>query len=212
MAQSALLTCKISRRLHDDRGGGGRVDIVWSSLAWPGTEHVVWAEGSELRADSLAVHDLPDGPARVSYHLIAERDGRTRQVRIETTGAATTNRLTLTSDGNGAWSDGSGRPLPTLQGCLDVDISSTPLTNTLPIRRLRLAPGASGDLIAAYVEVPQLHLRAVRQRYTRLRRGASTTVYRYQSGSFQADLTVDAHDLVLDYPGLWQRSGGRRGD
>jgi hypothetical protein len=32
-------------------------------------------------------------------------------------------------------------------------------------------------------------------------------VFRYESGSFRADLTVDDHGFVIDYPGLWQRIG-----
>jgi hypothetical protein len=37
-----------------------------------------------------------------------------------------------------------------------------------------------------------------RQRYTRTGDG-----YRYESGSFRADLGVDSDGIVTDYPGLW---------
>ncbi len=42
-------------------------------------------------------------------------------------------RLSLRSDGAGRWSDDRGRPLPELDGCIDVDISVSPFTNTLPV-------------------------------------------------------------------------------
>ena len=103
-------------------------------------------------------------------------------------------------DDQGHWRDDAG-PLPDLDGCLDVDISSTPCTNTLPIRRLALAIGESRDIDVAYLSVPRLTISRARQRYQRLDRG-----YRYRSGRFAADLTVDDADLVIDYPNLWRRA------
>ncbi|MFI7612471.1 putative glycolipid-binding domain-containing protein [Nonomuraea terrae] len=178
------------------------MDVMWSSLAWPGLEHVRWTEGDGPHADGLAVHELPGGPARVAYRLTADEGGRTRRLSVEVGGRA----LVIAGDGRGAWTDAGGRPLPGLSGCVDVDISTTPLTNTLPIRRLGLAPGAAADLLVVYVDVPDLEPRAVTQRYTCLGRSGAVTVYRYESGSFRADITVDDHGLVVDYPGLWRRS------
>jgi hypothetical protein len=91
--------------------------------------------------------------------------------------------------------------MPALDGCVDVDISTTPLTNTLPVRRLRLAPGDSTEIQVGYVEVPALTITAVSQRYTRI----DERTYRYASGSFAADVIFDEDDLVTDYEGLWQR-------
>jgi hypothetical protein len=53
----------------------------------------------------------------------------------------------------------------------------------------------------AYLSVPRLTISRVRQRYRRLERG-----YRYESGRFAADLTVDDAGLVVDYPKLWRRA------
>jgi hypothetical protein len=47
-------------------------------------------------------------------------------------------KLELISDGRGKWTDASGNPLPALDGAIDMDLSVSPFTNTLPIRRLRL--------------------------------------------------------------------------
>jgi hypothetical protein len=94
-----------------------------------------------------------------------------------------------------------------LDGCHDVDIRVTPFTNTLPIRRLALAPGASAELRVGYITVPDLSIRPVRQRYTCLARSESGGIFRYDSldSGFRADLTVDAHGLVVEYPGIWMR-------
>jgi uncharacterized protein len=181
-------------------------NVVWSALPWPGTEHVRWTEEGRIQVDSHAVHGLPEGPARVSYRLTAEPDGRTRHLTIEVAGPARTGtgRLLVHADGEGEWTDAQGAPIPALSGCIDVDISTSPLTNTLPIRRLGLTPGASADLNVVYVAVPDLEPQAVPQRYTRL----DDATYRYESESFRADLPVDDHDLVIDYPRLWRRWDG----
>jgi len=157
------------------------MEIVWESLEWPGMEHVIW-QGAEGRADSAAVMLLPEGPLRVKYVLTPTH------VEI--------NGLILEHDGEGSWTD-----RPELDGCLEVDISITPLTNTLPIQRLKLEPGESREIRAVYIELPQLSVSVMPQRYTRL----GDRLYRYQSEGFQADLSVDEFGLVVDYPGLWRR-------
>lgn len=155
------------------------MEIVWQSLKWPGIEHVIWSDG---HADSMAVMVLPEGPQRVSYRI--------------TPTLVEINGLVLEHDGAGGWHD-----RPELDGCREVDISTTPLTNTLPIRRLQLSIGETHEIRAVYIEVPRLTVSVMPQRYTRL----GDRLYRYQSKNFQADLAVDEHGLVIDYPGLWRR-------
>jgi hypothetical protein len=97
--------------------------------------------------------------------------------------------------------------VPGLEGCVDVDISATPFTNTLPIRRLGLAPGESADVSVAYVDIDEMRAWTEEQRYTRLEQNSGDRLYKYESldGGFTADLPVDADGLVLDYPGLFRR-------
>ena len=54
--------------------------------------------------------------------------------------------------------------------------------------------------------MPELDVRSVSQRYTRLDAGEDgPPAFRYQSDSFQADLSVDDSGFVVAYPGLWRR-------
>ncbi len=90
-----------------------------------------------------------------------------------------------------------------------MDISQTPFTNTLPIRRLGLGPGESAEISVAYVDGTQLQPWPEPQRYTCLEEGGRRGgLYRFLSldGGFTADLPVDADGLVLDYPGLFKRA------
>jgi hypothetical protein len=97
--------------------------------------------------------------------------------------------------------------MPDLDGCIDVDISSTPFTNTLPIRRLGLEPGESEELAVTYILVPELLVGAERQRYDCLEAQAEGGLYRFEAlpSGFTAELPVDADGLVIDYPGLFRR-------
>jgi hypothetical protein len=85
---------------------------------------------------------------------------------LEVKDTATDEKQVLSADGKGKWFNAMGIPLAGLDGCIDIDISATPFTNTLPIRRLQLERGAAQVLRVAYIPVPALKPGAVEQRYT----------------------------------------------
>lgn len=132
--------------------------LVWTSIAWPGLEHVVWSGGDNVRASGAAVHVLPEGPTRLTYEIDAP-NGRTRRVAVTAATSAGERTVDLAAE-DGVWRDATGEQLPHLDGCVDVDISVTPLTNTLPIRRLGLEPGQYSDLLVTYIDVPTLTVTA----------------------------------------------------
>jgi uncharacterized protein len=109
-------------------------------------------------------------------------------------------RLLLERSPDGTWR-ADGTPAPDLDGCTDVDITSTPFTNTLPIRRLNLAVGDTHVIKAAWLEVPELSVQPVDQRYTRLPSEGGSDRYEYQSlpegSTYQ--LVVDSDGIVIDY-------------
>ena len=87
---------------------------------------------------------------------------------------------------------------------IDVDITATPFTNTLPIRRLNLSAGQSADITVAYIDVPSLTVTADPQRYTCLE---PMRRYRFESldSDFMREIEVDEHGLVVLYPDLFRR-------
>jgi hypothetical protein len=117
-------------------------------------------------------------------------------------------RVELLSDGEGNWAGPDGQAVAYLEGCEYVDISETPFTNTLPIRRLGLAPGESAEIAVAYFDGIELQPWPEPQRYTCLEKGGGGGLYRFLSldGGFTADLPVDADGLVHDYPELFERA------
>ncbi|MEC3893540.1 MULTISPECIES: putative glycolipid-binding domain-containing protein [Nocardiopsis] len=123
----------------------------------------------------------------------------TTRVHAEVLSAAGTETVTLQAQG-GHWSDGKGGELRELVGCLDVDIAATPLTNTLPIRRLGLRPGEHRDIAVVWIDIPSLRIRRVRQRYTRHHAENGLELYTYRDplhGEYR--ISVDGDGVVVDY-------------
>lgn len=176
-------------------------ELVWRAERWPGLEHTalrVTEHGVSVDGALVAVEH--EQPLRVRYQLECDSSWRPLRVMVDVFGQRT---LSLVRDEN-RWFDGDGKERPDLSGCLDVDIALTPFTNTIPIRRLALDPGQSADLDVVYVVPgPAVETRPQRQRYIRIDDG-----FRYESGSFQADLRVDTDGIVTEYPGLWTLISG----
>ncbi len=186
--------------------------IMWSPWTGLGLEHLRLLQQSEsIIADSMLIGVGEQGPFRVHYEISCSAQWGVRAVHISTLGSSSQS-LHLLTDGAGNWTTEVGEALPMLQGCLDVDISVTPFTNTLPIRRLALQPGSVATLNMAYIAAPQLHLQVKQQRYTCLDATPTGGLYRFESlaqgaVSFTAELPVDEDGLVLDYPHLFRRVG-----
>ena len=145
---------------------------------------------------------LDGQPARCVYQVVCSPDWQTTQVRVDVQRGGESAALELRADGNGFWWRGHTE-LVHLRGLIDVDIAVTPSTNTLPIRRLRLKPGHSADVTAAWIRLPALTVEPLAQQYTR----TGELSYRYASrgGAFSADLTVDDFGLVVRYGEYWER-------
>ncbi len=140
-------------------------------------------------------------PVRIEYRVLTDAVGMTTAVHVRDLRGFEQRTLDLVRDRKGAWTQ-RGTPARALRGCSDVDLGCSPSTNTLPIRRLRLGVGAAQTIQAAWVRFPELTVEKAPQTYTRL----DEFTYRYASGTFEAELTVDDEGIVTDYA-EWRRTG-----
>jgi hypothetical protein len=183
-------------------------EVMWTPWERPGLEHLrlVTSDGGVV-ANGLVIGLETGRLFRIGYEIRCDGQWRVREVRAA---APDSERpvLELLADGEGRWKRGGGESVPDLDGCIDVDISATPFTNTLPIRRLGLKPGESEELAVAYIRVPELLVGPERQRYGCLEARAGGGLYRFEAlpSGFSAELAVDADGLVIDYPGLFRRA------
>ncbi|WP_029007588.1 putative glycolipid-binding domain-containing protein [Azospirillum halopraeferens] len=177
----------------------------WGPWSGEGLEHLeLNVTADAVTADGVVVGATDDGlPFAARYRLTCDGGWRVRSLSVDVVGAGC--GLVLVADGAGSWATAAGEPLPGLAGAIDVDLSVSPFTNTLPIRRLDLAAGAGTEIAVAYVHVPDLSVECARQRYTRPDTDAR---YRFESlgSDFAADIDVDGQGLVVTYPGLFRRT------
>ena len=186
--------------------------VMWSPWAGPGLEHLrLLQQQEDIVADGLILGVQEQTPFRLRYEIRCDLQWRVRAIQLGLLDDSSRSLHFLT-DGAGNWTTESGKALPLLKRCLDVDISATPFTNTLPIRRLALQPGSSETLSMVYFAIPQMHVEVTQQRYTCLEVTPAGGRYRFESledevSRFTAELPVDQDGVVLDYPGLFRRVG-----
>jgi len=176
----------------------------WQDWAGEGVEHLVLRQSaSGIVAESAIITKLEGAPVALRYRIECDPAWQVRRFHIARIGDEPA--IDLKRDGKGNWTDGAGIAQPQLTGAIDVDISATPFTNTLPIRRLGLQRGRSAEVLAVYILAPDLTVSIDRQRYTCL--DADGRRYRYQSvdSDFTREIEVDEHGLVLIYPDLFRR-------
>ena len=144
------------------------------------------------------------GPAEARYEVVCDEEWNTKRAHVSLRDG-TDERAIQVAVEDGKWYV-NGHANNSVAECMDIDLEWSPSTNTIPIRRLRLPIGeTSGPLIAAWVRFPDLTLQPLPQEYERI----SEFHYRYNSngGKFVAEIVVDAEGLVLNYEGLWRRTG-----
>jgi uncharacterized protein len=192
--------------------------ILWSGLdEWRTEAAAVDLTGNGVRATGtqIGVHPVP---YRLEYELDAAEGFVTRRLRVRCEGSGWSRSLDLTRDAGGVWRasyNHRGSPelaaaeadVDELGEALDCDLNFSPMTNLMPIRRHRLneEPG-SAELVMGFVTVPELAVRASRQRYEHVSRDGDGAVVRFIDlglfAGFTADLELDADGLIRVYPGL----------
>jgi hypothetical protein len=197
---------------------------LWERRDTTGTEHALidartglYARGTAVAVDPIAYtcrYELQTDPAWTTsrFEVSSEGAGWARTLRLEL--AAGRWRATTSEQGNldaalaAAGHARAGLPgtedPDLLYGAFDVDLTGSPLTNTLPIRRLNLLKAQTGvahRLSIAWVILPSLEVVQADQIYTSLGDG----LIRYATETVSADLVVDDDGFVADYPGLAKR-------
>ncbi len=195
--------------------------LCWRRVDSTGIEHALLDDRSGLYARGTVVGTDPVAYSG-TYELLADQSWASMRLTVSVEGAGWLRSLKLeraagrwhvTAGEQGALDAAlmrEGHPraeLPGIEdpgrlaGALDVDLGYSPLTNTLPIRRLGLSHAATGTaqtVAVAWVLMPSLVVVPAKQTYAVV----SPDTIRYSSGEFAADLSIDGDGYVTHYPGL----------
>lgn len=161
-------------------------------------------DGYRMDGCTTAVED--DQAWFVRYEITVDSAWATRAAHITTRSPIGWHTVLIESDGAGRWLI-DGTTAPKLDGCLDVDLESSAMTNMLPVHRLGLPVGGRAAAPAVYVRATDLSVERLEQDYQRAADGGSRQCYDYSAPAFDfaCRLIYDASGLVLSYPGIATR-------
>jgi hypothetical protein len=168
-----------------------------------------------LRTDADAViveghvSALEEGePFAVAYRVELDSGWRTRRARVRGKSLRGVGELEIEADGEGRWRV-DGAPASDFDGCLDLDLEASSLTNAFPVRRLELAVGEGAETPAVWVRALDLRVERLEQSYKRIGDaddGHERFRYAARAAEFTSQLEYDASGLVVAYPGIAVRS------
>ncbi|SMC87595.1 hypothetical protein SAMN04488524_3111 [Pedobacter africanus] len=157
---------------------------------------------SQTIAGGIVCGSANDRNAAVKYQVTLDNRWRIKTLKIYQL-TKPYKFLILSADYYKRWFDINNRHLPELDGCVDIDISVTPFTNSLPINRLGEELNETQSLKVVYIKVPEFSVLPVLQRYTRI--AERSYCYENEHTGFRSDLMVDEQGLVVTYPELFER-------
>ncbi|WP_374165054.1 putative glycolipid-binding domain-containing protein [Arcticibacter sp. MXS-1] len=182
----------------------GQTNLLWTGREYYSLENCVVnvrPGGASITSTIVGLYD--EKIYQVDYRIQTSQNWETLSLEIKYRQSNKMQVIRLEGDGKGSWMK-NGEQADEFKGCIDVDISLTPFTNTLPISRLPMRQHDSQDIHVLYCDLLAGELRPVFQKYTRL----SETEYRYQNipNDFGATIEVDEAGFVVDYPQLFVRT------
>jgi uncharacterized protein len=174
----------------------------WRPVEGDGLEHLVLRatpQGYSVRSRVIGQNE--SGPFAFSYKIDLDGSWRVLAFAIDSVDG---RKRYYRSPAEGRWLDGGGTPLAKFDGCIDIDLSFTCFTNSLPVHRLNFARGEAREFAMLWMPSDTLDPFVDGQRYTCLEPDKRFH-YAATDGTFEATIEFDEYGLVTDYPGLFRR-------
>lgn len=183
-----------------------RHSILWRRLDQPGHDSArLWFEDPYWHLEGTAIFVEDRRPSRLNYRVYCDTTWKTVLGKVTGWVGETTVNLEFAADATRYWRL-NDMECAAVAGCIDVDLSFTPATNLLPIRRLQLHVGNEAEVRIAWLRFPTFTLEPLEQTYRRV--GAEKYRYETLGGEFIKDLKVNNVGFVTHYPGFWQIEEG----
>ncbi|MGN8055392.1 putative glycolipid-binding domain-containing protein [Pedobacter sp. 22163] len=175
--------------------------IRWEGLEYKSLENCTLTETDNgVAITSIITGQVNNQAIKISYKILTDTLWATYFVEINVISGR--NEKTLLLEKKGAYWLVNNTIDHRFDGCVDIDISLTPFTNTLPIRRLVFNGQLSNRIEVIYIDIIADMIIPVRQYYTKI----SDSVYLYEDekSTFKAELKTDSYGLVIEYPKLFR--------
>ena len=175
--------------------------ILWRRLDMHGLESArVYGDDDGWYLDGAAICLYDGKPCRLEYLIECDPDWRTTFATVDGWMGDQVIAHEIEANDEGLWLL-DGEENRGVEGCVDIDLNFSPITNLLPLRRLDLAIGESKKVRAAWLRFPSFKLEPLDQTYTRI--DDATVRYESRDGEFVRELKVNEAGLVLEYPDYW---------
>jgi hypothetical protein len=181
--------------------------ILWRRIDQPGHDSArLWFQDPHWHLAGTAVFTEDRRPNKLDYQVTCDTAWNTVLGKVAGWVGDKNIELAFAADPARRWRLNETECVA-VSGCIDVDLSFTPATNLLPIRRLQLPIGKEADVSAAWLRYPTFQLELLEQTY----RHVDARTYRYETlaGKFVKKLRVNDAGFVTHYPGLWKIEEGK---
>ena len=176
--------------------------IIWEAIAWKGRERcqIAYLDNRYIVKSELNGR-LEKTSFNLQYKLEINAGWNIESVHIDSM-QNTKKLVNLGKDAKSRWINEQSEPLIEFSNCTDIDISLSPFTNTLPIRRLTFDRQSREAITVIYIDLPSGEIKPMKQWYTKLKNRR----YKYEDETgYTNTITVDENGFVIDYPNLFER-------
>ena len=181
------------------------VKVVWNNKELYGSEYLKIERTNKqflVQSALIFVDERKTNAHNVNYSVELDEQWLTKKVSINVDNV---NTLELHTDGEGNWFDSDGELLDHIMGAIDIDISATPFSNSLPINRIRWNINQKEHFHMLYISVPSLEIQKVPQTYQYLCKEGELRYFKYRCYDYETIICVDTDGLVVDYPDTFSR-------
>ncbi|WP_335872761.1 putative glycolipid-binding domain-containing protein [Bacillus sp. 2205SS5-2] len=178
--------------------------VFWEHKEQSGSEYLRISENdTNIIAEGLVLFTYKRDAYKFSYEVIMDINWHTK--RVEIINLELNEKLQLDSNCKGKWFLENSELLE-MGGVIDIDISVTPFSNTLPINRFKWELGQERNFNMLYIDVPTLEFMKLQQQYKFI--GSSDNgirKFQYKCRDFETVVTVDQDGLIIEYPDVFIR-------
>ncbi|WP_158290385.1 putative glycolipid-binding domain-containing protein [Halobacillus salinus] len=173
--------------------------VFWERKEHTGAEFLsITQNDSNIIAEGVVLFTTEVDAYKFAYKVVT--DSRWFTKSIEIINLELNEKFCLHSNLKGKWYVNNNE-LSDMDGMIDIDISVTPFSNTLPINRFKWEQGQERNFNMLYIDVPSLELMKLEQIYKF--KGSTedgSRKFQYKCRNYETVVTVDQDGLIIEYP------------